>query len=292
MSLTFFIFQNFYFTLDFFFKKVNKHAKFKNCVIMLFCIKINADNLSRKTWIICDRDRKIRVSKNQEQRHSSSRSIENFFFIIAIVVNSKAVNFWIMKIINVKHIHCVSAFEAHSIFKKLAMISIVKDEMSRQLTIQIVFFKVLKAMWIDDSLTVNVIFILRDVYNFQVKICREKLEPLTSIQTLIREFDERNWIYELQKKWFQSDHTFLFHQIEFSGILKKIHEVLIMNIIYKTNWFKISLLIIYEQTALHINFYVAFCFISQKKTQDHLLFKFLSISSIHCYKLSILKLCD
>ena len=53
-------------------------------------------------------------------------------------------------------------------------------------------------------------------------------------------------------------------------ILKKNHEVLTMDCIYKTNRYKMPLLIISGQTALNTNFYVAFCFLHQKKSADYL----------------------
>jgi hypothetical protein len=52
-------------------------------------------------------------------------------------------------------------------------------------------------------------------------------------------------------------------------LLKTNYEVLIMNCTYKTNRYKLSLLIISEQTAMHINFYVTFCFMQTEITTDY-----------------------
>jgi hypothetical protein len=47
-------------------------------------------------------------------------------------------------------------------------------------------------------------------------------------------------------------------------LLKSNYEVLVMNCTYKTNRYKMFFLIISEQTATHINFYVAFCFMQKE----------------------------
>ncbi len=51
--------------------------------------------------------------------------------------------------------------------------------------------------------------------------------------------------------------------------LKSNYEVFIMNCIYKTNRYKIFLLIINDQISLHINFYVVFCFMMIETYSDY-----------------------
>ncbi len=51
--------------------------------------------------------------------------------------------------------------------------------------------------------------------------------------------------------------------------LKTNHEVLIMNCTYKINWYNMSLMIVSEQIALHINFYVDFDFMTHEETSDY-----------------------
>jgi hypothetical protein len=52
-------------------------------------------------------------------------------------------------------------------------------------------------------------------------------------------------------------------------ILKTNYKVLIMNCIYKTNKYKMLLMIIFDQIALHKIFYVAFCFMTKEKQNDY-----------------------
>ena len=119
--------------------------------------------------------------------------------MIAIFTNKDADNFWIIKIINFEHNHVENALNAHSVFRQRIMTSKTKDKMICQLIIQIASFKILSVVWIDDLPIVNVIFIFRNVYNFQTLICRDEFGFLIFIQILIREFDETDWIYAFQK---------------------------------------------------------------------------------------------
>lgn len=54
-----------------------------------------------------------------------------------------------------------------------------------------------------------------------------------------------------------------------STILETNHEVLAMDCIYKTNKYRMPLLIIIGQTALNGNFYVAFCFMANEAKEDY-----------------------
>jgi histone-lysine N-methyltransferase SETD2 len=55
----------------------------------------------------------------------------------------------------------------------------------------------------------------------------------------------------------------------FQEVLKRNYEILMMNCTYKINKYKMSLLMICEQTKLHINFYLVFCFMIKKKMNNY-----------------------
>jgi hypothetical protein len=93
--------------------------------------------------------------------------------------------------INFDHSHESSAADAHSVLRRMTM-SKIKNEMTRQLIIQTASSKVLSVIRLDDSTAANAMFISRDVYNLQTQLRREELESLTSIQILIREFDQND----------------------------------------------------------------------------------------------------
>lgn len=180
-------------------KQLNEHAGPEGYAVVLLCTKTTPEKIPRKAWIICDRGRKLRVPKGRERRHAGSRQVEYPFSIIAISLDKDAGGPWIIEIVNPEHNHIESASGAHPVLRRLAMTREITDEMTRQLTIQTAFSKVLTAMRVEDPMAVNAMFTSRDVYNLQARIRRDELGPLTPIQALIREFDQGDWIYEFQK---------------------------------------------------------------------------------------------
>jgi hypothetical protein len=65
--------------------------------------------------------------------------------------------------------------------------------------------------------------------------------------------------------------THLFFVKETSEIVLKInYKILIMNCIYKINRYKLSFLIINEQIAMHIIFYLTFCFMQREIIADYI----------------------
>jgi hypothetical protein len=66
----------------------------------------------------------------------------------------------------------------------------------------------------------------------------------------------------------QINHFFFFKESS-HDILQSNFEILVLDCIYKTNKYKMLLLIIFEQIALHRNFYVTFCFMIRKKFDNY-----------------------
>ena len=73
--------------------------------------------------------------------------------------------------------------------------------------------------------------------------------------------------YEVDEKGLLT-HLF-FCRVSFKKILKHNYEVLLIDVIYKINKYKISLVIVIGCTALNIIFYVNFAFIREEKTPDY-----------------------
>ena len=53
-------------------------------------------------------------------------------------------------------------------------------------------------------------------------------------------------------------------------MLANYYEIILMDCIYKTNRYKMSLLIIIEIIALNTTFYVAFCFMKDENYNDYI----------------------
>lgn len=94
---------------------------------------------------------------------------------------------------------------------------------------------------------------------------------LTSTQTLMRYLTKSSeWYVDSKKKEYNAKLQFLFFTSKFMQKLLCLNiKILIMNCIYKTNKYKISLLIIIEVIVLNIIFYVDFCFMKKKSYSDY-----------------------
>jgi hypothetical protein len=262
--------------------RVNKYVESQGYAIIWLRTKKLKLGITRETWFICDRDRKITESKEQERRHCTSRQIECFFSLTA----KKQRKIWFLEVINSTHNHFFSLAKAHSILKRMTMIAEIKSDICRQFTVQTFTFKILFSLRIFDSIDIeknafadaiassdtdliNSMFSTRDIYNFKTQLRRDALDSLTSVQILIREFDERDWMFQLQKNVEDQITHLFFSKDSCQSILKNNYEVLIMNCIYKTSKYKMSLMIINDQIAMHINFYVDFCFMNKKTMTNY-----------------------
>ncbi len=265
--------------------RVNEHAVSKDYAVMLLRTKKFKLEVKRKVWIICDRDERLREARDEKRRHTINRCIECLFFLTTKRLNDSESSSWLLKVINDRHNHSFTFVESHSVQRRLAMIAEIKSDVSRQLKVQTTSSQIIFSLRIEDFITsasvsaadidsknsqiINSMIKSRDIYNLKTKLRRESLESLSFIQALIRELNQENWTYAMQKNH-ENYITHLFFVKMISEILLKInYEILIMNCTYKTNRYKFSLLIISEQTTMNINFYVTFCFMQKKITTDY-----------------------
>lgn len=257
---------------------LNRHVDLERYAVVLHRTKKSKLKTRRKAWIICDRGRKA-TPRDEERRHSSSRRVECSFSCIVIFVNDVA---WHLKVVKPKHNHEASLSEAHPAHRRIAMKK-HKEKIARQLTIQIKPINVLSSLRIEtptpnsirwnedeDLEIVNSMFINRDIYNLRAQLRCDALRSLTSIQTLIQEFDKSDWAYEMQINDENQIVNLFFSKCITQTLLKANPKILVMNCIYKINRFKMPLLIIEEQIALHTIFYIVFCFMNEKKTEFYI----------------------
>jgi hypothetical protein len=200
-------------------------------------------SVRRKTWLICDRDRKSNKSRNQNRRHIVNRRIQCSF---SIVVTRKEDNdAWFLKIFNDRHNHAAILVDAHSAHRKIAMNEKIKSEIFKTLIVQIKSFQIIFALRVLDSMTdvniensknsriVNFCFKSRDIYNVKTQLRRETSKSLTSVQVNnvlefsssrvslnIQDFDssiKSRWlILRNVEKRIESNNSFLFHRRDIS----------------------------------------------------------------------------
>ena len=69
-----------YSTFESFFCQINQHVFREKYAVILLRTKKKKKILHKKIWIICDRERKIRIFQKQQKRHDTNKHIECFFF--------------------------------------------------------------------------------------------------------------------------------------------------------------------------------------------------------------------
>ena len=261
--------------------RVNEHAAPQGYAIVLSRTKKSKLGIRRKAWLICDRGGKPRGPQGQERRHTSSRCIECPFLLTAKRMEEDG-GAWILEVANEEHNHSSSLAGAHPVHRRMAMTAEVKSEISRQLTVQVAPSKVLSSLRIPDPTLgsvntddpadpqiINPLFKPRDIYNHKAQMRRDILGPLTPVQALIQGLDRGHWTYHMQKDELNRITHLFFVREGSQTLLKTNYEVLVMDCTYKTNRYRMPLLIVSGQTSLHTNFYVAFCFMASETTADY-----------------------
>ena len=116
------------------------------------------------------------------------------------------------------------------------------------------------------------IFKSQNIWNANRNLKFLVMRCLTSTQTLMKYLIKSStWYVNYKKKKSSDELKFLFFTSNCMQKLLRDHlEILIINVIYKTNRYKMSLLIIIDVIYLSITFYVAFCFIKKKNYNSYL----------------------
>ncbi len=121
---------------------INEHARFENYAMILLRIKKFKLNVKCKAWIICDRERKSHECTKQNRRHDDNRHTEYSFFIVVKLVDENA-DLWIYEMKNSKHNHAFIIVDAHSVLKRLIMTRESRNEIFKQMIVQITFHEIL-----------------------------------------------------------------------------------------------------------------------------------------------------
>jgi hypothetical protein len=194
---------------------LNQHADSEDYAIVLKRTKKSKLEITCKTWIICDRDRKSHKCIDQNRRHEDSRHIKCSFSIV-VKLDDENADSWIFKIKHFEHNHAFSLVDAHSTLRKMIMTSKIRNEIFKQLIVQIASFKILFTLRLShadadtdsDSTDSNNRMInfddnslirSRDVYNLKTELRRNKLDSLSSMQALMNQLNNDDQFFAFQK---------------------------------------------------------------------------------------------
>ena len=255
---------------------MNRHVKEKEYAITKKRSKKNKSSLVNKTWIACDQNQKFKYKDQEHRLHIFSRVTECSFECIAKLKNDEknvSVNenqkIWSLMIKHDAHNYSSSLSAAHSAQRKLTMTTDVLREIAKKQRKD----SSTKQIMIDLRMNANEensFFKTRDIYNAIAHLRKEELDSLTSTQTLMRDLsDNDKWFMKIEKNDLQRLQYLFFTSNFMQKLLIENLEVLIMNCIYKTNRYKMPLLIIIDVTNLNIFFYVDFCFMKDERFNDY-----------------------
>lgn len=115
------------------------------------------------------------------------------------------------------------------------------------------------------------IFKQQDIWNVNAVFKAATMGSLTPTQALMKYLTQSSlWYVDSKKKEYNDELQFLFFTPECMQKLLRLNmEVLIIDCTYKTNRYKMPLLIIIGVTALNTTFYVAFCFMKGESYSDY-----------------------
>ena len=224
-------------------------------------------NIENKVYLCCNCKKKSCLNNDEYNKHlyDSSRFIECFFSIIIKIDDEK---YWYVTVIwNSEHNHEVILAEIHSTIRKLMMMMKIYNEITHQIRIEMNFNQILIHLWLDINETQS-LFKCMNIYNVKNSMRSQTLSALTLIQTLFQQLQLNEWFFWYKTNEFNKIIKLFFSKINCQKILKFNNEILIMNCIYKINWYKIFLLIINEIIILNIIFYVEFIFLIDKHMKD------------------------
>ena len=243
---------------------VNNYANSKKYAIVIARSKINKKDFKRKIWLRCDRKNKLRESRNMKRVHEIIKLQKCSFKVIAKRTNAyKNDDDWKLIVKNLFYNHFSTLFESHFTLRKIALNEKIMNSIQRQFKANIAFAQILSILRLDKK-EENSMFKSQNIYNAKMKIRRKKLDALTFVQILMKQLNEKNWMFRYDIDENDQILILFFNRVFSQKMLKLNSEILIMNCTYKINIYKMSLLIITKQTAINIIFYVTFVFFSQK----------------------------
>ena len=145
----------------------------------------------------------------------------------------------------------------------------VKQNIEQQSRTQATPATILTSLRLSGNDSEDPLFKSKNIYNARAAIRRRALSSLTPIQALMKFLNQAEYYLQYEKNEADQITRLFFSKESSQQILSVNHEVLLMNCTYKTNKYRLPLLVICGVTAINTTFYVAFCFLSSEYTEDY-----------------------
>ena len=264
-------FEKNYLSKSKFFQIFNDFIKCQNYVIIIINNQKNVKKIMNKFVIRCNKNEKQRISQIIDKRSKINIKRVDCFFKIFATLNEN--NKWVLKKIKkLKHNYVdvneilYSMFWYYNITKQIK-INIKQKYVFMRKSNEILIFLYVKY----NTNSNNSQIIIKNVHNFIVKIRKKKLSNRISIQILHQIFIiDSNWFAKFQLNEFIDEIKYLFFINKTSTkMLTMNNEICIFDCIYKTNKYKMSLIIIIKITNFNISYYANICFMKNKKHENY-----------------------
>jgi len=239
---------------------LNKHAGLEGYAVVTARSKKSKKGVDRIVYIRCDRGGKASLNSGGFGRrlHSGTRLMECPF---SAVGKRNEDGDWYLEVIrNGSHNHTPTLASAHPALRRLAMTEEVRESISSLTKAGVRPTQVLTHLRLGANQE-NPFFTRHDVYNVKDQQRRQALGVLSPVQALLQNLERDSWFWQYEKDELDRITKLFFSRSSCRDMLTRNSEVLIMDCTYKTNCYKMPLLVITGVTALNTSFFVGFCFI-------------------------------
>ena len=219
-----------------------------------------------KIWLRCTRGLKIREPIGQKRKHETSRTNDCPFE--CIIKLDKTEDTWHLRTKDGSHNHDPGKRVAHSTHRAAALTSQIEETIIAQSANRVTPADIVYGL--NCGMEEDPIWKTRDIYNAKLKIRQRMLGHLTPTQVLLKRLHASDeWYVQFLKDSKDRVTHLFFSRSSCHEMLKVNWEVVIMDATYKTNRYKLPLLIITGTTALGSSFYIAFCFLAREQFEDY-----------------------
>ena len=250
---------------------INKHAKEQGYAVIKRRSKQSKKGVNMKYRINCDRQG-VPKQEGHEHKKTISKRGECPFYCIAKLQNNvedeHGLSIWKLTVEHAEHSHDPIRPSGLVIHRKAEL---QKPEIQAELAKE--WRKSSKVDQTLKGLRLNLekpIFKYQDIWNYNRVLKAAAMRTLTPTQALMRYLTESSkWYVDYKKSVATDELEYLFFTPKcMQLLLAEYYEVLIMNCTYKTNKYKMPLLIITEVISSNTTFYVEFCFIKDEAFED------------------------
>ncbi len=245
---------------------LNKHAGPESYAVVIARFKKSKKGVDRIVYIRCDREGKARLTGFGRRIHSGTRLMECPFS--AVGKRNEDGDWYLEAIRNGSHNHTPTLASAHPALRRLAMTEEVRESISSLTKSGVRPTQVLTHLRLGANQE-NPFFTRHDVYNVKDQQRRQALGVLSPVQALLQNLERESWFWQYEKDELDRITKLFFSRSSCRDMLTRNSEVLIMDCTYKTNCYKMPLLVITGVTALNTSFFVGFCFMAAEKTANY-----------------------